>query len=69
MAERKVVLFDEFYYQLKLTHLFQKHPVCTVVRCVAVLTSAIWAEGPQFDSTSISTFLVNVFVQRNASVV
>jgi hypothetical protein len=27
MAERKVVPFDEFYYQLKLTHLFQKHPV------------------------------------------
>jgi hypothetical protein len=24
MAERKVVPFDEFYYQLKLTHLFQK---------------------------------------------
>jgi hypothetical protein len=27
LAERKVVPFDEFYYQLKLTHLFQKHPV------------------------------------------
>jgi hypothetical protein len=27
MAERKVVPFDEFYYQLKLRHLFQKHPV------------------------------------------
>jgi hypothetical protein len=27
MAERKVVPFDEFYYQLKLMHLFQKHPV------------------------------------------
>jgi hypothetical protein len=27
MAERKVVPFDEFYYQLKLTHLFQKPPV------------------------------------------
>jgi hypothetical protein len=27
MAERKVVPFDEFYYQLKLTQLFQKHPV------------------------------------------
>jgi hypothetical protein len=25
MAERKVVPFDKFYYQLKLTHLFQKH--------------------------------------------
>jgi hypothetical protein len=25
MAERKVVPFDEFYYQLKLMHLFQKH--------------------------------------------
>jgi hypothetical protein len=28
MAERKVVPFDEFYYQLKLMYLFQKHPVC-----------------------------------------
>jgi hypothetical protein len=27
MAERKVVPFDEFYYQLKLTQLFQKHPI------------------------------------------
>jgi hypothetical protein len=26
MAERKLVPFDEF--QLKLMHLFQKHPVC-----------------------------------------
>jgi hypothetical protein len=29
MAERKVVPFDEFYYQLKLMYLFQKHPVYT----------------------------------------
>jgi hypothetical protein len=27
MAERKVVPFDEFYYQLKLMYLFQTHPV------------------------------------------
>jgi hypothetical protein len=27
MTERKVVPFDEFYYQLKLMYLFQKHPV------------------------------------------
>jgi hypothetical protein len=27
MAERKVVPFDEFYYQLKLMHLFLLHPV------------------------------------------
>jgi hypothetical protein len=27
MAERKAVPFDEFYYQLKLMYLFQKHPV------------------------------------------
>jgi hypothetical protein len=25
MVDRKVVPFDEFYYQLKLMHLFQKH--------------------------------------------
>jgi hypothetical protein len=27
MAERKVVPFDEFYYQLKLMYLFLLHPV------------------------------------------
>jgi hypothetical protein len=27
MAERKVVPLDEFYYQLKLMHLFLLHPV------------------------------------------
>jgi hypothetical protein len=27
MVHRKVVPFDEFYYELKLMHLFQKHPV------------------------------------------
>jgi hypothetical protein len=32
MAERKVVPFDDFYYQLKLMHLFQKHPVYIVNR-------------------------------------
>jgi hypothetical protein len=31
IAERKVVPFDEFYYQLKLMHLFQKHPVCNTM--------------------------------------
>jgi hypothetical protein len=32
MAERKVVPFDEFYYQLKLMYLFQKHPVYELVK-------------------------------------
>jgi hypothetical protein len=27
MVDRKVVPFDEFYYQLKLTHVFQKQAV------------------------------------------
>jgi hypothetical protein len=27
MVDRKVVSFDEFYYQLKLMHLFLLHPV------------------------------------------
>jgi hypothetical protein len=31
MAERKVVPFDEFYYQLKLMHLFLLHPVYTYI--------------------------------------
>jgi hypothetical protein len=30
MAEGEVVPFDEFYYQLKLMHLFQKHPVYVI---------------------------------------
>jgi hypothetical protein len=34
MSERKVVPFDEFYYQLKLMHLFQKHPVVTTVAVI-----------------------------------
>jgi hypothetical protein len=34
MAERKVVPFDEFYYQLKLMHLFQKHPVCRNLKSI-----------------------------------
>jgi hypothetical protein len=28
MVDRKVVPFDEFYYQLKLMYLFLLHPVC-----------------------------------------
>jgi hypothetical protein len=33
MAERKVVPFDEFYYQLKLMLLFLLHPVlCKVIQ-------------------------------------
>jgi Leu/Phe-tRNA-protein transferase len=40
VAERGVVPFDEFCYQLKLMHLFQKHPVCTyiVVTVVSLLS-------------------------------
>jgi hypothetical protein len=30
MAERKIVPFDEFYYQLKLMHLFLLHPVFSI---------------------------------------
>jgi hypothetical protein len=40
MAERKVVPFNEFHYQLKLMYLFQKHPVCNNdnnIRCRALL--------------------------------
>jgi hypothetical protein len=38
MAERKVVPFDEFYYQLKLMHLFQKHPVYIFIQGVLKLS-------------------------------
>jgi hypothetical protein len=37
MAEGKVIPFDEFYYQLKLTHLFQKHSVYTTgLKCLFI---------------------------------
>jgi hypothetical protein len=36
MAKRKVVPFDEFYYQLKLMHLFQKHPVYSKICHISV---------------------------------
>jgi hypothetical protein len=32
MAEKKVIPFDEFYYQLKLMYLFQKHSVYNIPR-------------------------------------
>jgi hypothetical protein len=31
MVDRKIVPFDEFYYQLKLMYLFLLHVVCIVV--------------------------------------
>jgi hypothetical protein len=31
MAERKVVPFDEFYYQLKLMYLFQKQLLSVII--------------------------------------
>jgi hypothetical protein len=34
MAERKVVPFDEFYYQSKLMHLFLLHPVCSIMDAI-----------------------------------
>jgi hypothetical protein len=34
MVDRKVVPFDEFYYQLKLSHVFQKHPVYLIVTSI-----------------------------------
>jgi hypothetical protein len=37
MAERKVVPFDEFYYELKLTHLFWKHPVYIFLRIIRIV--------------------------------
>jgi hypothetical protein len=47
MVDRKVVPFDEFYYQLKLTHVFQKHPVY-------VIWYIIWLSTP---STPLKYFL------------
>jgi hypothetical protein len=49
MAEIKVVPFDEFYYQLKLMHLFQKHLYFTLsfgnnlcLRNLVLLTDSNW---------------------------
>jgi hypothetical protein len=41
MAERKVVPFDEFYYQLKLTHLFQKPPVFCHKKKIVKISSVL----------------------------
>jgi hypothetical protein len=41
IAERKVVPFDEFYYQLKLMHLFQKHPYyLPEMNCVVLVNAS-----------------------------
>jgi hypothetical protein len=50
MAERKVVPFYEFYYQLKLMYLFQKHPVYNldILRLFSVLLfvmASFWHAG------------------------
>jgi hypothetical protein len=49
MAERKVVPFDEFYYQLKLMHLFQKHPVYRAITAIKeeleILDAGMTARG------------------------
>jgi hypothetical protein len=43
LAKRKLVPFDEFYYQLKLMHLFQKHPVYKGVflKCAEILPARL----------------------------
>jgi hypothetical protein len=41
MLDRKVVPFDEFYYQLKLMQLFLLHPVCNVIHLVIPML-ALW---------------------------
>jgi hypothetical protein len=41
MVDRKVVPFNEFYYQLKLTHVFQKHPVHILMWKKAVRTNTV----------------------------
>jgi hypothetical protein len=47
MVNRKVVPFDEFYYQLKLMHLFQKHPVYYTVLFYIVLHFTPTPDGPR----------------------
>jgi hypothetical protein len=48
MAKRKVVPFDEFYYQLKLMYLFQKHPVCIIIIITLVDTFQLLINHLQF---------------------
>jgi hypothetical protein len=55
MAERKVVPFDEFYYQLKLMHLFLLHPVFTFIVCYFIF---IYNSFPPISITFISTYSV-----------
>jgi hypothetical protein len=49
MAERKVVPFDEFCYQLKLMHLFQKQPgyraITAIKEELEILDAGMTARG------------------------
>jgi hypothetical protein len=69
MVDRKVVPFDEFYYQLKLMHLFQKHPVLlrlqifhfesflsSPLACGAVVPFRDALDGPYRSSLIAKTF-------------
>jgi hypothetical protein len=67
MAERKVVPFDEFYYQLKLMYLFQKHPVY-VFTMYKQSTFVKKLSSRRYLSITVPTDLIEyVFVEKQKS--
>jgi hypothetical protein len=55
MIDRKVVPFDEFYYQLKLMHLFLLHPVYFFQEnLVVVLATICRQKSPKIVGTFLS---------------
>jgi hypothetical protein len=55
MIDRKVVPFDEFYYQLKLMHLFLLHPVYFFQEnLVVVLATICRQKTPEIVGTFLS---------------
>jgi hypothetical protein len=65
MVDSKVVPFDEFYYQLKLMHLFQKHPVYTVSQTHAPgKKGEIFIKGQINNSKNVS--ILNGIQEKNS---
>jgi hypothetical protein len=69
MVDRKVVPFDEFYYQLKLMHLFQKHPVYFLSCRSAILVSNL-PRAPELVFLNFSWLVTHAFgyFHRNKSI-
>jgi hypothetical protein len=59
MIHRKVVPFDEFYYQLKLMHLFLLHPVYFFQKNLLIILATICRQK------SPKTCIYDLFISKN----